>query len=637
LRAEVFKMTKVKIFLVMSKNVEALNIKRTLQSLGYEVSYIASSGEEAVEKALEITPDLILMDIYLQGIIAAATKIKEFDIPIILLTDHSIDLKIKKAKFLVPYDYIIKPYKRTELDHVIKLALYKNRLKNEFLESIVENIPNMIFIKSADKLNFEMINKAGEELLGHSKEEILGKNDYDFFPKNEADFFTEKDREVLKNKILLDIPEETIETKNFGQRILHTKKIPLLDNEGNPQYLMGISEDITEIKKAEKSLANAYNDLELKVQERTSEIFKSKEELRLKNRYNRELLEVSIDPLVTIGPDGNITDVNKAVEAVTGYSRIQLIGTDFSDYFTDSHKAKAGYEEVFREGFVKNYPLEIKHKNGDITPVLYNASVYKDENGEIIGIFAAARDISQLKKAEIKLEKLVDKLEISNKELEEFAYVASHDLKEPLRMITTFLQLLKKKYSHELDQDATDFINYAVDGARRMDEMINDLLEYSRVSSKERKFEYLQSEKIVGRVLTNLGAMIEEKNAIITYDYLPVIYANKHQMVQLFQNLISNGIKYCDKKIPEIHISAIKKDNEYLFSIKDNGIGIDQTHLKRIFTIFQRLHTRDEYEGSGIGLAISKKILQKHRGKIWAESELGEGTTFYFTLPDPSY
>ena len=268
---------------------------------------------------------------------------------------------------------------------------------------------------------------------------------------------------------------------------------------------------------------------------------------------------------------------------------------------------------------------------------MYNASVYKDENGEIIGIFAAARDISKLKKAEVKLEKLVDKLEISNQELEEFAYVASHDLKEPLRMITTFLQLLKKKYSNELDDNATDFINYAVDGARRMDEMINDLLEYSRVSSKERKFEYLLSEKIVRRVLTNLEALIEEKNAIVTYDSLPVIYANKQQMVQLFQNLISNGIKYCDKKIPEIHISSIKKDNEYLFSIKDNGIGIDQAHLKRIFTIFQRLHSRDEYDGSGIGLAISKKILQKHRGKIWAESELGKGTTFYFTLPDQSY
>ena len=184
--------------------------------------------------------------------------------------------------------------------------------------------------------------------------------------------------------------------------------------------------------------------------------------------------------------------LNKAVELVTGYSRIQLIGTDFSDYFTDSDKAKAGYEEVFREGFVKDYPLEIQHKNGNITPVLYNASVYKNEKGETIGVFAAARDISQLKRAEVKLEKLIGKLEISNKELEQFAYVASHDLKEPLRMITSFLQLLKMRYADNLDEDANDFINYAVDGAKRMDTMINDLLEYSRVGSKEREYKYLQ-------------------------------------------------------------------------------------------------------------------------------------------------
>jgi PAS domain S-box-containing protein len=630
-------MANAKILLVMSENAEAMDIKRNLESFDYKVSYVASSGSEAVEKALELIPDLILLDVYLEGIIDVAAKIKELDIPIIFLTTPHDDLKMKRARLIAPYDYVIRPYKRQELNSVVKLALYKNRMKKEFLENIVENIPNMIFIKSADKLNFEMINKAGEDLLGHTKEELLGKNDYDFFPKNEADFFTQKDREVLENKILLDIPEETIETKNFGQRILHTKKIPLLDHDGKPQYLLGISDDITELKKAEKSLENAYNDLELKVQERTSEILKSKEELRLKNRYNRELLEVSIDPLVTIGPDGNITDVNKAVETVTGYSRTQLIGTDFSDYFTDSNKAKAGYEQVFREGFVKDYPLEIRHKNGKLTPVLYNASVYRDENGEIIGIFAAARDISQLKKAEIKLEKLVDKLEISNKELEEFAYVASHDLKEPLRMITSFLNLLEKRYGNELDDDAADFINYAVDGAQRMDEMINDLLEYSRVSSKERKFEYIQSERIVEQVLKNLRSLIDENSAIITYDKLPMIYANKHQMVQLFQNLISNAIKYCDKKIPRIYISATKKDDNYLFSIEDNGIGIDQAHLKRIFTIFQRLHTRKEYEGSGIGLAISKKILQKHHGKIWAESEPGIGTTFYFTLPDPSY
>jgi PAS domain S-box-containing protein len=632
-------MADIRILLIEDEDVEATDIKQTLELFDYEV-YVETIGKEAIKKAREIKPDIILTHVYFKAninFINFAAKIKELDIPVIFFISYFKSPKNQKNIIFVPFDYIIKPYDHNELDQIIKLVIYENKKKREFLENILQNIPNMIFIKDAEKLKFEMINKAGEELVGHSMGELIGKNDYDFFPKEEADFFTQKDREVLKNKKLLDIPEEIIDTKNLGQRILHTKKIPLLNKYGDPQYLLGISEDITELKKAEKSLAKAYDELELKVQERTAEISKSKEELRLTNRYNRELLEVSIDPLVTIGPDGNITDINKAVEIATGYERDQLIGTDFSNYFTDYNNAKAGYEEVFRKGFVKDYPLEIQHKNGKVTPVLYNASVYKNENGEIIGVFAAARDISKLKKAEIRLEKLIDKLEISNKELEQFAYVASHDLKEPLRMITSFLQLLKIKYEDNLDENANDYINYAVDGAKRMDMMINDLLEYSRVGSKERKFDYLFAEKIVETVLTNLKTLIEEKNAIVIYDSLPVIYANEYQMVQLFQNLINNGIKYCTKKVPMINISSTMKDDEYIFAVKDNGIGIDKAQLKRIFTIFQRLHTRDEYDGSGIGLAISKKILQKHRGKIWAESEPGKGSTFYFTLPNHNY
>jgi PAS domain S-box-containing protein len=632
-------MAHIKVLLVEDKDVEPGDIKQILESFDYKV-YVAAIDNEAVEKAIEIRPDIIFTHIYFKAnfdVIDFSSKIKELEIPVIFLISYSKISENQKNIIFIPFDYIITPYDQSKIDQIVKLSIYENKKKREFLENILQNIPNMIFIKDADNLNFEMVNRAGERLIGHSFKELYGKSDYDFFPKKEADFFTQKDREVLKNKKLLDIPEEIIDTKNLGQRILHTKKIPLLNKKGDPQYLLGISEDITELKKAENSLAKAYDDLELKVKERTSEIFKSREELRLKNRYNRELLEVSIDPLVTIGPDGNITDVNKAVEDVTGYSRIQLIGTDFSNYFTDYNKAKAGYEEVFRNGFVRDYPLGIQHKNGEVTPVLYNASVYKNEKGETIGVFAAARDISQLKKAENKLEKLVDKLEISNKELEQFAYVASHDLREPLRMITSFLQLLKIKSEDNLDENANDYINYAVDGAKRMDVMINDLLEYSRIGSQERKFEYLLAEDIVDTVLTNLKTLIEEKNAIVIYDPLPLIYANEYQMVQLFQNLITNGIKYCSKKIPRINISAIVKDDEYVFSVRDNGIGIDKANLKRIFTIFQRLHTRDEYDGTGIGLAISKKILQKHRGKIWAESEPGKGTTFYFTLPNYSY
>ena len=246
-------------------------------------------------------------------------------------------------------------------------------------------------------------------------------------------------------------------------------------------------------------------------------------------------------------------------------------------------------------------------------------------------------EIDDYEKAEVKLEKLIYNLKASNRELEQFAYVSSHDLKEPLRMITSFLQLLQRRYADKLDEDANDFINFAVEGAKRMNNMINDLLEYSRIGTNEMEFEYLESEKILETVLTNLEPLIIENHAVITYDPLPLIHANEQMMLQLFQNLIGNAIKYHGDKDPKIHISADKGEDEYIFAVKDNGIGIDKNHLERIFTIFQRLHSREEYEGTGIGLAISLRILQKHHGTIWAESELGKGTTFYFTIPDYKY
>ncbi len=235
--------------------------------------------------------------------------------------------------------------------------------------------------------------------------------------------------------------------------------------------------------------------------------------------------------------------------------------------------------------------------------------------------------------AEIAVQKSLMDVQRSNAELQQFAYVASHDLREPLRMITSFLQLLERRYSDRLDDDAEEFIGFAVDGAKRLDAMINDLLSYSKVTRKEIEFNNADSEQILEQALINLKVPIEENNAIINHDPLPKIDGDANLLVQLFQNLIGNAIKYQSKNNPQIHISAIKEEDNYKFSIKDNGIGISPEHLERIFTIFQRLHTKDEYEGTGIGLAIAQKIVHQHNGNIWVESEQGKGSTFYFTIP----
>lgn len=232
-----------------------------------------------------------------------------------------------------------------------------------------------------------------------------------------------------------------------------------------------------------------------------------------------------------------------------------------------------------------------------------------------------------------KLAKRTEEMERSNKDLQQFAYVASHDLQEPLRMVSSYVQLLQRRYQGRLDADAEDFIGFAVDGATRMQRLIQDLLSYSRVNTHGNPPSPIDAGKVLSQVTTNLRLAIDESGARITHESLPVVEADATQLVQLFQNLIANAIKFCSEIPPQIHVSAEKKDPYWVFSVRDNGIGLDPEFADRIFTIFQRLHSRKDYPGTGMGLAICKRIVERHGGSIWVKSAPGAGSTFYFTLP----
>jgi PAS domain S-box-containing protein len=346
--------------------------------------------------------------------------------------------------------------------------------------------------------------------------------------------------------------------------------------------------------------------------------------------------ENASDIITILDAGGAIRYESFSIERILGYKKEELLGRDVFEFVHPDDKACSmkTFAEVMEKPSVP-LSLKVRFLHKDMTwRTLEVVGVNLIGNPAVGGIVINSRDITKREQAEQQLRKTTDELARSNADLQQFAYVASHDLQEPLRIIESFVKLLARRYKDKLDDKAEEFIGFTIDGVRRMQELIKDLLEYSRVGTKGINLKPVDFSLAVDRAVRNLKSAVEESNAAITHDDLPNIIADASQLGSLFQNLFSNAIKFHGGEAPRIHVSAEKRENDWIFSVKDNGIGIKHSETQRIFAVFQRLHGRGEYPGTGIGLAICKRIVERHGGQIWVESEPGKGSVFYFTIPD---
>jgi PAS domain S-box-containing protein len=358
------------------------------------------------------------------------------------------------------------------------------------------------------------------------------------------------------------------------------------------------------------------------------------ESLKASEARYRELIENANDLVFTTDFSGKFTSLNRAVEETTGFSRDELVGSDLSVIVPPQHVARV--REMMRRKIETHertrYEIEIVAKDGRHVPVeVHSRLVY--ENGEPVAIQGIARDISDRKLAEKKLESTVAELERSNQELQQFAGVASHDMHAPIRRIVEFAGLIQARKSGLLDDEGLEWIGHIVTCARQMQQLIDDLLAHSRVGASSKPAKSVECDLVVRNVINNLADAVEESDAELRIGQLPIVMADRVELVQLFQNLIANAIKYRGSLQPIVEVSAERVDNSWQFRVKDNGIGIAAEHHEDIFEAFRRLHSEDEYSGTGIGLATCKKVVERLGGRIWVESTIDQGASFFFTLP----
>jgi PAS domain S-box-containing protein len=487
---------------------------------------------------------------------------------------------------------------------------------------LFETAQDGILILDADTEQIIDVNPFLLDILGYPKEGFLGKKLWEIgaFKDEEASraAFSE-----LQQKGYIRYEDLPLRTKD-GQLI----DVEFVSNSylvDHKRVIQCNIRDVTARKRAEEELKHAHQQL-------------------------LDIIDFLPDATFVIDKDHRVIAWNKRMEMITGILKAEMLGKGEYVYAVPFYRVPRPMmaDLVIQRDTEIERTYETTHFEDDIftaetyAPLAYGgkggyfwgiASPLRDCNGQIIGAIQTIRDIGERKQIEEKLQEYARNLKRSNEDLERFAYVASHDLQEPLRNVVSFSQLLSRRYKGKMAPDADEFIEYIIEGGKRMQALINDLLEYSRLNTRAEPFESINCEELIDRVRQNLFFTIQENNAVIETTPLPSVNADPGQLALVFQNLITNAIKFRGEEPPYIHISAENIGDMWKFAVRDNGIGIDPAFNERIFEIFQRLHTREKYPGTGVGLAIVKKIIERHGGQIWVESEMGGGSTFYFTLP----
>jgi two-component system, chemotaxis family, sensor kinase Cph1 len=475
---------------------------------------------------------------------------------------------------------------------------------------------------------FEDCNEQICRLWGCEREDIIGKTPLDFSPPTQPDGrdSAEKAQECIEVALAGEPQSMYWQHRRKDGTLVDTDiSMKMVDIDGR-RLVMGIVHDITERKRDEEELKQLNQQL-------------TESRLFIENIINASPDLIYIYDIV----ERKNVYVNEGIQKILGYTdqEIKEMGSEIISRLMDP-----GDFEIYLRETVPRYlaavddeliehQYRMRHKNGSWHWLDSKEQIFqRQEDGSPQQIFGMVEDVTESRKAEEQLARYTEELERSNTELEQFAYVASHDLQEPLRVVTSYLQLLERRCGGELGEDASRYIERTVGGSERMKILIDDLLAYSRVTSRGKEPESISSSEALDHALDNLKMAIEESGARVTRDKMPEVRADATQLTQIFQNLVGNAMKFHTETAPQVHIGAEERDGEWVFSVRDNGIGIEPQYIERIFRIFQRLHTRSEYSGTGIGLAICKKIAERHGGRIWVESEPEKGSTFYFTIPE---